>query len=225
MAARALEGSLISLAALVGTEVIDPLDRSVGRVRDVVVRWTRRGSYPAMTALVVCIGRRDVLIGARWVEVTAPGSARLRETKAYASQVERHPADVALAHDVLDRQVVDSSGVQIVRPADIYLAAVNGRIEAVGVEVGIRALLRRLGPKVLRGRLRPAHVIDWSSISAFAPARADGERHRGRRGDLAGHAGSGLQLSSSSGEVRRLHASEVEAALREVQVDPTAGPR
>ena len=225
MAARELEGSLISLAALVGTEVTDPLDQSIGRVRDVVVRWTRRGSYPAMTAVVVRTGERDVLIGARWVEVSAPGSVRLRATRAYATQVERHPADVALAHDVLDNQVVDSAGVDIVRPADIYLTAVDGRIEAVGIEVGMRALLRRLGPKALRSRVRPGQVIDWASIAAFAPARADGGHHRGRRGELAGLAGTGLELNVAAGEVRRLHPSELEAALREALVDATGDAR
>jgi hypothetical protein len=43
-----------------------------------------------------------------------------------------------LARDVLDRQVIDAGGVQIVRPADLYLAAVEDRIELVGIEVGIR---------------------------------------------------------------------------------------
>lgn len=225
IAARALEGSLISVAALVGAEVTDPQGRTVGRVRDIVVRWTRRASYPAMTAVVVRTGKRDVLIGARWVELSAPGSARLRANRAYATEVERHPADVALAHDVLDHQVLDSAGVHIVRPADIYLAAVDGRIEAVGIEIGIRALLRRLGPKTLRSRVRPSQVIDWATIAAFAPARADGDRHRGRRGALAGHAGTGLELNAVAGEVRRLHPSEVEAALRKVQADLGPGSR
>jgi hypothetical protein len=225
IAARALEGSLISLAAVVGSELTDPQGRRVGRVRDIVVRWTRRGSYPAMTAVVVRTGKRDVLIGARWVELSAPGSARLRASRAYATGIERHPADVALAHDVLDHQVLDSAGVHIVRPADIYLAAVDDRIEAVGIEVGIRSLLKRLGPKALRSRVRPTHVIDWSSITAFAPARPDGGRHRGRRSDLAGHAGAGLELNAEGSDVRRLHPSEIVAALREAQVDPKGGSR
>ena len=78
-------------------------------------------------------GKRDVLIRARWLELFPPATARLRSSEAYARAVERHPADVALAHDVLDHQVVDSVGTQIVRPADVYLANVDGRIEAVGI--------------------------------------------------------------------------------------------
>jgi hypothetical protein len=52
-AARALQGSLVSLAGLLGSEVRDPDGRSVGRLSDVVVRWTTRGAYPPVKAIVV----------------------------------------------------------------------------------------------------------------------------------------------------------------------------
>jgi len=161
-------------------------------------------------------GKGEVLIGARWLELASPSVVRLRSPRAYASGVERHHDDVALAHDVLDRQVVDADGVQILRPADLYLAAVEDRIELVGIEVGLGALVRRLGPKRLRGRARPVRVIDWGSVSAFVPPRAEDEaRHRGRRSEIAGEAGAGLELDRPAAEVRRLRPSDVRAALEE----------
>jgi sporulation protein YlmC with PRC-barrel domain len=214
LAARQLEGSLMSLAALLGCDVKDPDGDTVGELRDVVVRWTAGAPYPRMIAIVVRAGKRDVLIGARWIELSPPASVRLRSSNAYARAVERHASDVALAHDVLDHQIVDSNGTQIVRPADVYLAEVDGRVEAVGIEVGIGALLRRLGPRCLRSRIRPQRVIDWRDIASFAPARDDGGQQRGRRSDVAGRAGTGLALGEAAGDVRRLHPSEVRAALR-----------
>ena len=101
------------------------------------------------------------------------------------------------------------------RPADLYLAAVGDRITLVGIEVGIGALARRLGPRRLRSRVRPARVIDWGSVSAFAPPRADGDAHRGRRSEIAGEAGVGLELDRGAAEVRRARPSEVQAALEE----------
>ena len=174
---------------------------------------------PRVKAIVVRSGKRDVVIGARWLEASPPAAVRLRASRAYASSVERHPGDVALAHDVLDRQVVDAGGVQIVRPADLYLAVVGDRIELVGIEVGVRALARRLGPKALRKHVRPARVIDWGSISAFASARPDGEGHRGRRSDIAGEAGAGLALDRSADVVKRLTPTEIQAALDAAQAN------
>lgn len=214
-AARALQGSLVSLAALLGSEVRDPDGRGVGRLSDVVVHWTRRGGYPRVTGIVLKTGKGEVVIGARWLEVASPSAVRLRSPQAYASAVERHRDDVALAHDILDRQVVDAGGIQIVRPADLYLAAVGDRIELVGIEVGIGALARRLGPKRLRSRVRPARVIDWGSVSAFAPPRAEGDAPRGRRSEIAGEAGVGLELDRGTAEVQRLRPTEVQAALEE----------
>ena len=72
-AADALAGSLMSLAALLGVEVRDPDGRSVGRLRDVIVHWTTRETYPRVKAIVVRSGRRDVLIGAALARGFAAG--------------------------------------------------------------------------------------------------------------------------------------------------------
>ena len=223
LAARALQGSLISLAALLGSDVTDAAGGSVGKLRDVVVHWTKGAPYPRMTAVLIRSGKSDVSVGARWVELSPPSSVRLISTKAYAAAVERHPADVALAHDVLDRQVVDRAGTQIVRPADLYLATVRDGVELVGIEVGTGALIRRLGPRRLRSRIRPAKVIDWASVGSFAPAREEGDVTRGRRSDIAGEPGAGLALEAAAGDVEELRASDVEAALREGQTEPDGG--
>jgi sporulation protein YlmC with PRC-barrel domain len=215
VAARQLEGSLFSLAALLGSDVEDADGNTIGKFRDVVVRWTDGAPFPRMTAIVVRSGKRDVMIGARWLELHPPASVRLRSTKAYARAVERHPADVALAHDVLDHQVVDSAGTQLGRPADVYLAERDDAVDVVGIEVGPRALLRRLGPRSLRSHVRPQRVIDWRDIASFAPARPDGSRTRGRRSDMAGKPGAGLALGEPAPQVRRFRPSEVNEALRD----------
>ena len=83
-AGRALQGSLMSLAALLGSEVRDPDGRTVGRLSDVVVRWATRGAYPPVKAIVVKTGKLEVVIGARWLEVASPSAVRLRSSRAYA---------------------------------------------------------------------------------------------------------------------------------------------
>ena len=222
-AARALEGSLISLAALVGSDVKDPDGHITGQLRDVVVRWTRGASHPAVTAFVVRIGRTDVRVAAHWMQTTPPASVSLRSTKAYAKTAHRQAAEVALAHDVLDRQVIDARGVQLVRPADVYLTVLDGTLVLAGIEVGVGALLRRLGPTRLRRRVRPQRVIDWASLRAFSPARDDGVTTRGRRAGLAGVAGTRLELGVSAGHVREDRPLDVQAALQSSQVHKGQG--
>jgi len=217
VAARQLEGSLVSLAALIGSAVNDPDGRQVGELRDVVVNWTVTAAYPRMTAIVMRTGKHDALVSDRWIEVSAPASVRLRSAKAYARAVERHSGDVALAHDVLDHQIVDHDGTQLVRPSDVYLATVHGRVELIGIEVGLRALLRRMGPKRLRSRVRPQRVIDWGSIDGFAPRPGESVRLRGRRESVAGRPGASIELDGTGAEIKRLRPSELQAALRRTE--------
>jgi sporulation protein YlmC with PRC-barrel domain len=217
VAARQVEGSLVSLAALIGTAVKDPDGQQVGELRDVVVNWTATTAYPRVTAIVMRTGKHDTLVSHRWIEVSAPASVRLRSAKAYARAVERRSGDVALAHDVLDHQIVDHDGTQIVRPSDVYLATVRGRLELIGVEVGLRALLRRMGPKRLRSRVRPQRVIDWGSVAGFAPRPGTSLQARGRHASIAGRPGAGIELDGTRAEVKPLRPSELQAALRRTE--------
>jgi hypothetical protein len=214
MSARQLEGSLVSLAALLGSPVRDPDGHSIGELRDVLVTWKAGTAYPPMTGIVVRAGSHDVMIGARWLEVTGPASIRLRSAKAYARAVKRKPGDVALSHDVLDHQIVDAVGTQIVRPSDVYLATARGRVELVGIEVGPGALLRRLGPKRFRGRIRAERVIDWGSIHGFAPRPGEDERAPRSRTAVAGRPGAAIALDGTAADLKPLRATEAQAALR-----------
>jgi hypothetical protein len=216
-AARELSGSLISLAALTGAPVKDPSGATVGRLRDVVVHWTAAVAYPAVIAVVMRADRHDMVIGARWIEVSPPSTVRLVSDTAYARSAQRRKSEVALAHDVLDRQIVGADGVDALRPSDVYLASVEDRLELVGIEIGPRALLRRLGPRRLRGRIHPQRVIDWATVSSFAPSFEDSARSRGRRSDLAGRAGTKIELGVPGRQSHGLAPSEVSSALREAQ--------
>jgi len=97
--------------------------------------------------------RRALARGRLAVGGPAAVSPGVRQTR------ERRRDDVALAHDVLDRQVVEADGVQILRPADLYLAAAGDRIELAGIEVGIDAPICHAG---------------WRRFSASSPSSAQG---------------------------------------------------
>ena len=98
----------------------------------------------------------------------------LRSSRLDLRDVVRRPGEVLLAKDVLDHQLVDVDGVQVIRAADLYLAEVIGRIRLVGADVSNATLLRRLGPRRWRPRPTPDRVIDWAAIQPFTsrPARS-----------------------------------------------------
>ena len=74
---------------------------------------------------------------------------------------------MTLADQVLDHQLVDVDGVQVIRAADLYLAPLFGRYCLVGVDISTQSLLRRLGPARWRHTPTPDRVIDWGAIQPF----------------------------------------------------------
>jgi len=167
LATRSVRDSLVSLAGLVGRPVCNPAGADIGRLADVVCRWDGAEPYPPLTGLVVRIGRRLAFVAADQIGGLSHESVSLGSARLDMADFERRPGEVRLAADVLDHQLVDVDGVQVIRAADLFLATVGGRIRLVGVDVSVASLLRRLGPARFRTRPTPERVIDWSAIQPF----------------------------------------------------------
>ena len=71
--------------------------------------------------------------------------------------------DFYLAEDLLDKQVIDTSGKRLVRVNDVVLE-VNGELKVIGIDVGFSGILRRLG---FGNFLNNSKIIPWEEIEAF----------------------------------------------------------
>jgi CBS domain-containing protein len=165
--AAAVRQSIVSLAAIVGSPVRNQAGQQVGRLVDIVARVHGDERYPPVTGLVVRVGRRRFFIDASTIATIDHREVRLGTATVDLREFRRRPGEVLLARDVLDHQLVDVDGVQVIRAADLYLAPVDERVLLVGVDVSVQSLLRRLGPKRLRGRPTPDRVIDWDAVQPF----------------------------------------------------------
>ena len=193
--------------------------RSVGRLKDVVVHWTTRGAYPRVKAIVVRTGKRDVLIGARWLEASPPprcGCGRPGPTRARSSAIPATSPWPTMSWIVRSSTRVGCRLFAL--PTCIWRLWGTGS-SWWGSKLGSVHWLDGCGRKPCASASDPARVIDWASISAFASARPDGEGHRGRRSDIAGEAGAGLALDRSAEVVKRLTPTEIQAALDAAQAN------
>src|SRR5271166_3804418 len=118
---RTLGSRVISVANLVGAPVRNPDGIRVGKVSDVVVRWDGATSYPLVVGVLVRTGRvlgvvpiSDLFLGQSAVQI--------RTTAVVVAVPVRGDGRMALSRDVIDRQLIDVAGVQVVRAADAYLA-------------------------------------------------------------------------------------------------------
>jgi CBS domain-containing protein len=189
---RAVREAIVSLAGLLNRPVRHQGEEEIGRLVDVVARFSGEQAYPPVTGLVVRVGRRRVFLDASLIAHLGHTEVTLRSARVDLRDFERREGELLLARDVLDHQLVDVDGVQVIRAADLYLAPAQGRIRLVGVDVSAQTLLRRLGPSRYRVRPTPGQVIDWAAIQPFgAPGTSVRLRttheglHRLRPGELA----------------------------------------
>ena len=179
---------LVSVAGAVGARVHDANARLVGVLDDVVVDSVEE-RHPPVAGVVVRVphGRTFVPIAA--VADIRPAAVLLAGSLGRPAS-ERPAGLVALAHDVVDRQIVDIDGANVVRVSDLVLGRDGESLRLVGVDVSLRTLFRRLGPASLRRRVSPERVYDWEAVGAFSERGADG-------------APSTLHLTSAAADLRR----------------------
>jgi magnesium transporter len=170
----ALNGSLadrvISLAHILGRPVRNAAGTRIGRVSDIVVQWGAGDEHPPVTGVFVKV--RGALATVRQADVAlSQAEIRLRSDARMEWQPVWGDDDVALARDVLDRPLVDRSGVQVARAADAYLLNGPQGWELAGIDVGLLSFGRRVVAR-RRSCPLPDRVIDWTQLQAFVPDSA-----------------------------------------------------
>ncbi len=212
---RAIAGEVISLANLLGRPVVDVDDSRIGRVNDVAVHWEVGTAYPRVSGVLVSLSEGLALVSASEVTLEQ-AKVRVRSSQISVAKPVRNEGDIALARDVLDSQLVDVEGVQVVRAADVYLFRLSDGWELAGVDVGSWAYARRL----LRKRRRcppPRRAIDWADLQTFVP-RTGSAGPPGLTGPTAaaGTVGGAIQLGSPAKDLRELRAKEVAAIISDL---------
>jgi CBS domain-containing protein len=122
--------------------------------------------HPPVTGLL--LRGRDGPVGLPWSAVTRADWPARRLTVAdlaAAGPVDRGELSGAtwLERDVLDAMVIDLRRRQAMRADDLWLEEAGGRLRLQGVELGARAVVRRLARGLLGGGAGPT-LLDWGDV-------------------------------------------------------------
>jgi CBS domain-containing protein len=158
--------TVLHLSRVVGGELRDAAAERLGRVDDLIVRLGEE-DYPPVTGVVATVAGRQVFVAAEQVAELAPGFVTLVGVQLDLQRFQRRPQEVLLKKDVLDRQLINVDGARLVRANEIELARLEGWYRVVGVDVGLRGLVRRVIPRALAGRVEPGGFLDWASVEPF----------------------------------------------------------
>jgi CBS domain-containing protein len=157
---------VLHLSLVTGGDLLDPAGAKLGRVDDLIVRLGE-DEYPPVTGLLATLAGRQVFVPADAVEEIEHGRVRLRVGRLDLQPFERRPQEVLLKKDMLDRQLINVDGARLVRSNEIELARLDGWFRVVGVDIGVRGLVRRVVPRRLSDSVGTTGFLDWASVEPF----------------------------------------------------------
>ena len=155
------------LSEILGRPVIDLDGKSVGKLKDVIVRPWREFPHPLIEAVVVEVKSSVHYLPFAAVAALFAPVIPLKYRSDEVPAFELMPDDVLLSRDVLDKQIIDTDGARVVRVNDVELVRVNGTIYVSNVDVSWLGILRRMGfvgmAHSLGGRLK-LKGIAWDDV-------------------------------------------------------------
>jgi magnesium transporter len=181
---------MLYLSQVLGRPIRDLEGERVATVKDVIVRLGA-DDHPPVTGLVARYRRRDFFLS-RWrVSELNENGVRLNSDILDLRPFVRREAEVLLARDVLDKQLIDVDGKRVVRVNDVQIIETGKDWRVTGADVSLQGLWRRLAPAGFVGTRKPVEVLDWADVGYLATDAAT------------------VQLKSSSDKLARLHPVEI----------------
>jgi CBS domain-containing protein/sporulation protein YlmC with PRC-barrel domain len=137
----------VYFSKMIGCNVQDNRGSWVGRLHDIAMN-PNSDIYPKASDLIIRRGSFSrEYARVNWEDIASiEKDIRLKITSDRIKFSREMPkSDFTLRRDIFDQQVVDIDDQRVVRVNDIYLLRVDNQLYAANVDVGLRAIFRRLG--------------------------------------------------------------------------------
>ena len=157
--------AVLHLSLIVGGTLRDRNGGRLGKVDDLIVRLGE--DYPPVTGVLATVAGRQVFVPASELAEIGHGRVEMVSDRIDLQQFERRAGEVLLRKDVLDRQLINVDGARLVRANEIEIARIEGWYRVVGVDTGLRGIVRRVVPRRIGTGMPPGTFLDWASVEAF----------------------------------------------------------
>lgn len=200
---------MLYLSQMLGRPVVDSTGEKIGTIADLAISTGE--VFPRITSLAFLgPGKTPFMISWRkYVEEFDEDGITLGVESHNIRFSYLQPDEILLARDLLNRQIVDTQGMKVVRVNDLKLSESGSQLRLLGAEVGLRGILRGLAPWLERavvavsklfGKKIDEQIIAWNYM------------------DLLDRDLSEVQLSVTHKRLDELHPADVADILE--QLDP-----
>lgn len=163
------------LSQLLGNPVTDLDGAQVGVLHDLVASNKPEISHPIVVAIVIQHGKSEMVVPYSDITVLFAHGIPLKVKRDEIHAYTPGEFDIFLARDVMDKQIIDTDDVRVVRVNDIELVQVNGSVVASNVDIGTFGILRRIGLagaaqsllKILKRDVKSSY-ISWDDVELFS---------------------------------------------------------
>ncbi len=202
------------LTQMLGKPVVDAAGEVIGEISDIAIATGE--VFPRVTSLAFLGPTKTpfMLSWRKYVDTLDGDRVVLNAERPALRFSYLQPDEVLLARDLLNKQIVDTQGMKVVRVNDLKLSESRGQLRLLGAEVGIRGILRGLHPMIERtaaaltgllGRELSENLIAWNYM------------------DLLDRDLSHVRLSVTHKRLHELHPADVADVLE--QLGPTQRAR
>ncbi|MCI9129364.1 MAG: CBS domain-containing protein [Eggerthellaceae bacterium] len=151
---------MLYLSDMLGEPVVDASGQKIGTVSDLAISTGE--VFPRITSLAFKgPGRVPFMISWRkYVDTFSEDGITLKVDSPDIRFSYLQPDEVLLARDLMNRQIVDTQGLKVVRVNDLKLSRSGSQLRLLGAETGVRGILRGLHPLIERAIVRVAKVFN-----------------------------------------------------------------
>lgn len=144
---------MLYVSDFIGRPVADADGRRIGKLKDLLASRSGDAPHPQIVALEIRSHAESFFVPidavAALITLAILLKVRKNEIKPYIPS----DNDLFLIRDVLDKQIIDTNGMRVVRVNDLELTRVNSHVYIANVDISGTGLIRRLGFGQLADRL------------------------------------------------------------------------
>ena len=150
---------MIYLSQMLGQPVIDSAGKKLGKISDLAISTGE--VFPHITSLAFTgPGRTPFMLSWRkYVDTFTEEGITLKTGADGVRFSYLQPNEILLARDLLNKQIVDTQGMKLVRVNDIKLSVSGCQLRLLGAEVGMRGILRGLAPWIEQAVVKASRVF------------------------------------------------------------------
>jgi magnesium transporter len=159
------------ISQIIGRTVVDSEGEKLGRVDEVLATQKPGIQHPVLTALAVLKNKEINYYPFSEIAVLFAQVIPLSHNKEELPHYTVTGDEIQVIQDVLDKQIIDTNGIRVVRVNDLELARVNTEYYIANVDIGSLGIIRRMGLGKLADRLARlvSHdprksFISWESV-------------------------------------------------------------